>query len=107
MCHTDDLVMMSDTIERLKSKFRKLKKASESNGLKLNLWKTKVMVNGRPTKDDQWRLYKGWSMEALQRMVNGGLTKDGQWKSYKGWSMEALQMMASPKAKITHVWSVV
>ena len=33
------------------NKFLKLKEAFESKGLKVNLWKTKVMVSGGITKD--------------------------------------------------------
>ena len=50
MSDADDLVLMSETIERLRNKFRKWK-LFESKGLKVNLGKTKVMVNGGITKD--------------------------------------------------------
>ena len=42
---------MSETIEGLRDKFLKWKEAFESNGLKVDLWKTKVMVCGAITKD--------------------------------------------------------
>ena len=42
----DDLVLMSEIIEKLKEKFLKWKEAFESKGLKVNLKKTKVMVSG-------------------------------------------------------------
>ena len=41
-----DLVLMSESIENLKEKFLKWKKAFDSKELKVNLKKTKVMVSG-------------------------------------------------------------
>ena len=45
LLYADDIVLMSETIEGLRNKFIKWKKAFESNGLKVNLGKTKVMVD--------------------------------------------------------------
>ena len=42
----DDLVLMSESMENLKEKFLQLKETFESKGLKVNLKKTKVLVNG-------------------------------------------------------------
>ena len=42
---------MSETLKGLINKFSKWKEAIESNGLKVNLGKTKVMVCGGITKD--------------------------------------------------------
>ena len=39
-----DLVQMNETIERLRNKFFKWKETFESNGMKVSLGKTKVMV---------------------------------------------------------------
>ena len=44
LLYADDLILMSETIDGLRSKFLKWKEAFESNGLKVNLGKTKVMV---------------------------------------------------------------
>ena len=44
--YADDLVLMSESLEELKEKFQKWKKAFESKGLKANLGKTKMMVCG-------------------------------------------------------------
>ena len=43
--YADDLVSMSESIENLKEKFLKWKEAFENKRLKVNLKKTKVMVN--------------------------------------------------------------
>ena len=51
LLYADDLVLMSDTIKGLRNYFLKWKEVFESNGLKANLWKTKVMVRGSITKD--------------------------------------------------------
>ena len=44
--YADDLALMSKSMENLKKKFLKWKKAFESKGLRLNIKKTKVMVSG-------------------------------------------------------------
>ena len=43
--------MISETIERCRNKFLKWKEAFDSKGLKVNLWKTKVVVSGGITED--------------------------------------------------------
>ena len=48
-------MMMSETIEGLRNKFLKWKKAFESKDLKVNLGKTKVMVCGGITKDGMYK----------------------------------------------------
>ncbi|XP_002731282.2 uncharacterized protein LOC100366586, partial [Saccoglossus kowalevskii] len=50
MLYADYLVLMDDTMEGLREKFVKWKKAFESKGLKVNLGKTKVMVSGTEEK---------------------------------------------------------
>ena len=42
----DDTTVMVESEEELKSLLRKMKEESEKVGLKLNLWKTKIMVSG-------------------------------------------------------------
>ena len=46
MLYADDVVLMSETMKRLREKFWKWKKAFESEGLKVNLGRTKVVVSG-------------------------------------------------------------
>ena len=45
LLHTDDLVLMSKTMEDLKERFWNWKNALESKGLKVNTRKTKVIVS--------------------------------------------------------------
>ena len=52
LLYADDLVLMSETMEGPGNKFLKWMEALESNGLKVNLGKIKVMVCGNITKDD-------------------------------------------------------
>ena len=49
--YADDLVLMSETIDGLRDEFMELMDVVESQGLKANLGKTKVMVSGGITKD--------------------------------------------------------
>ena len=44
--YADDLVLMCETIERLREKFQKWKDELESKGMKVNLGKTKMMISG-------------------------------------------------------------
>ena len=46
MLYADDLVLTRELMEGLREQFWKWKEAFESNGLKLNLRKTKVVVSG-------------------------------------------------------------
>ena len=49
--YVDDLVLKSETIEGLRNKYSKWKEAFENKGMKVNLWKTKVMVSISITQD--------------------------------------------------------
>ena len=51
LLYADDLVLVCATIEGLRNKFTKWKEAFESNGLKVKVGKTRVMVSGGITKD--------------------------------------------------------
>jgi len=45
MLYVGDLVLTSELVEGLREKFWKWKEAFESKGLKVNLWKTKVVLS--------------------------------------------------------------
>ena len=51
LLYADCFVLMSETIKGLKDKFSIWKEAFESKGLKVNLWKSKVMVSSDITQD--------------------------------------------------------
>ena len=51
LLYADDLVQMSEIIQRLREKSLKWKEAFESKVLKINLWKIKVIVSCSITKD--------------------------------------------------------
>ena len=44
--YADDTTLMAESEEELKSLLMKLKEESEKVGLKLNIWKTKIMASG-------------------------------------------------------------
>ena len=44
--HADDTTLMAESEEELKSLLMKVKVESEKVGLKLNIWKTKIMESG-------------------------------------------------------------
>ena len=57
----DDITLMADNKEELKSLFMKVKEESEKAGLKLNIQKTKIMASGPITS---WRI-DGETMEIV------------------------------------------
>ena len=57
-------MLMSETIEELRYKFSKWKGAFERNELKVNLWKTKVMVSSGITKDGLSKSNVGLQLES-------------------------------------------
>ena len=61
--------------EELKSLLMKVKEESEKVGLKLNIWKTKIMASGSITS---WQI-DGETMETVIEVILGGsqITGDG------------------------------
>ena len=54
--YADDTTLMAESEEELKSLLMKVKEESEKVGLKLNIWKTKIMASG-PHSGNSVRLY--------------------------------------------------
>ena len=52
--YTDDIILIAESEEELKSLLMKMKEKSEKPGLKLNIQKTKIMVSGSITS---WEIY--------------------------------------------------
>ena len=57
--YADDITLMAESEEELKSLLMKVKKESEKVGLKLNIWKTKIMASGPITS---WQIDGGNSV---------------------------------------------
>ena len=47
--YADDITLMAESEEELKSLLKKVKEESEKVGLKLNIWKTKIMASKTPS----------------------------------------------------------
>ena len=79
LLYADDLVLMGDTIERIRNKLRKWTEAIESEGLKSQLGKAKVMVNVGIIREGcrQVIVSVGITMEGLS-------TSNGQCRDYNG-----------------------
>ena len=73
--YADGITVMEESEEELKSLFMKLKEESEKVGLKLNIWKTKIMASGPITS---WQI-DGETMETVTDFILGGskITADG------------------------------
>ena len=65
--YTDDTTLMAESEEELKSLL--MKEESEKVGLKLNIWKTKIMASGPITS---WQT-DGETMETVRDCIFGGL----------------------------------
>ena len=66
--YTDDTTLMGESEEELKSLLTKVKEKSEKVGLKLNIYKTKIMASGAITS---WQI-DGETMETVTDFILGG-----------------------------------
>jgi len=75
--YVDDTTFMTGSEEELKSLLMKVKEESEKAGLKLNIWKTKVMASDPITS---WQI-DGETMKTLTDFFFLGfkITADGDW----------------------------
>ena len=72
--YPDETTLMAES-EELKSLLMKMKEESKKVGLKLKIWKTKIMVSGPTTS---WQIY-GETTETVRDFILGGskITADG------------------------------
>ena len=74
--YADEITLMVETQEELKSLLMKVKEESEKAGLKLNIQKTKIMVSGPITS---WQI-DGETMETVIDFFGGwGLQNHCRW----------------------------
>ena len=72
--HADDTTLMEESEEELKSLLMKVKK-SEKAGLKLNIWKTKIMAsspfmaNRRGNNGNKWQVLFSWASKSLRSVT--------------------------------------
>ena len=73
--YADDTTLMVESEEELKSLLMKVKEESEKVGLKLNIYKTKIMTSGPITS---WQI-DGETVETMSGFISGGskITADG------------------------------
>ena len=73
--YADDTTLLAESKEELKSLLMKVKEESEKAGLKLNIWKTKIMASGPIIS---WQI-DGETMETERDFILGGSknTADG------------------------------
>ena len=67
--YADDTTLMAESEEELKRLLLKVKEESEKVGLKLNIWKTKIMASGPITS---WEI-DGETVETVSDFIFGGL----------------------------------
>ena len=66
--YADDTTLMAESEKELKSLSMKVKEKSENVGLKLNIWKTKIMASGPITS---WEI-GGETVETVADFIFGG-----------------------------------
>ena len=66
---------MAESEEELKSLLMNVKEESEKVGLKLNIWKTKIMTSGPITS---WQV-DGETVETVSDFILGGLQNHCRW----------------------------
>ena len=66
--YADDITLMAESEEELKSLLMKVKEESEKTGLKLSIQKTKIMASGPITS---WQIY-GATVETVSDFILGG-----------------------------------
>ena len=73
--YADDTTLMAESEDELKSLLMKAKEDSKKVGLKLNIWKTKIMASGPITS---WEI-DGETVETVSDFILGGskITADG------------------------------
>ena len=73
--YADDTTLMAESEEELKSLLMKVKEESEKAGLKLNIWKTKIMASGPITS---WQI-DGETKETVRDFIflDSQITTDG------------------------------
>ena len=81
--YADDITLMTESKEELKSLLIKVKEESEKDGLKLNIQKTKIMASGpiRSWQIDgekwkQWQILFSWAPKSLQVVTVAMKLKD-------------------------------
>ena len=73
--YADDITLIAESEEELKSLLMKVKEESEKVGLKLNIQKTKIMESGPITS---WQI-DGETVETVLDFILGGLQNDCRW----------------------------
>ena len=66
--YADDITLMAETEDELKSLLMKMKEGNEKIGLKLNIQKTKIMASGPITS---WEI-DGETVETVSDFILGG-----------------------------------
>ena len=81
--YVDDLILMAESEEELKSLLMNVKEESEKVGLKLNIQKTKIMASGPNTSWEidgkQWKQCQTlffWAPKSLQMVIAAMKLKD-------------------------------
>ena len=73
--YADDITLMAESQEELKSLLMKVKEESEKVGLKLNIQKTKIMASSPITS---WQIDKE-TVETVTDFICGGLQNHCRW----------------------------
>ena len=73
--YADDITLMAESEEELKSLLMKVKEESKKTGLRLNIQKTKIKASGSITS---WQI-DGETVETVAGFIFGGLQNHCRW----------------------------
>ena len=90
--HADDITLMAESKEDLKSLLRKVKEKNEKAGLKLSIQKMKIMASGHITSQQiegikwkQWQILFSWAPKSLLMATAATKLKDAYSLEGKLW----------------------
>ena len=92
----DDTTLMAESGEELKSLLMKVKEESETDGLKLNIQKTKIIASSPITS---WEI-DGETMETMRDFILGGGSKITAWKI--PWTEEPGRLQSMGSLRVVH-----
>ena len=92
--YADDIILMAESEEELKSLLMKVKEESEKDVLNLNIQKTKIMASGPITswqidgeKWKQWKIFFSWAPKSLWMVTAAMKLKDAFSLEEKLWQI--------------------
>ena len=103
--YADDITLMAESEEELKSLLMKIKVESEKVGLKLNIQKTKILLSGPitswqidgETEEKEWLTLFFWAAKSLHMVTAAMKLKDAYSLEGKLWIKKRMRLLLGRK----------